>query len=136
MDAPAISATPAPRTAHGKMRSRGSRFCTAESPTTPMATPVPSPVNSNENAAGPPWRTFEAMVGPNGTTMPPPIRPVPSPTSTARTTGVLPMKRHPSLRSVNALPRLMPSSLCRPCALGIASVEISVADTKNVSTSA
>ena len=43
IDAAAISATPAPRTAYGKMRSRGSRRCTADTPTTPMATPVPRP---------------------------------------------------------------------------------------------
>ena len=61
---------------------------------------MPSAVSMRANPAEPASSTADENTGPRGATIPPPMSPVPRPTITDRTTGLVPMKRHPSLISL------------------------------------
>ncbi len=66
--------------------------------------------------------------------MPPPMRPVPSPTITERTVGLVPMNFHPSLISVKVRVRSM-GARSTGRLRGRVSDQIRVADRRNVQTS-
>ena len=78
---------PVPMTANSNTVSRGSRFCSISSTTTPIAAPMPSAVMSTPNVALSPPRPSFANTGPSGIIAPAPMTPTPSPTMTPRTRG-------------------------------------------------
>ncbi len=85
--------------------------------------------------AAPESSTSAENTGPRGATIPPPMSPVPRPTITERTTGLVPMNRQPSLTSLKASVRGAGDRRRGGFVRGRAMVEMMMADVRNVTTS-
>ncbi len=128
-------AAPVVTTAAVNTACRGSRRCTPNNVTTPIAAPTPNAIMRIPNAELPPPSTSCAKSGPSGMIMPPPIRPPARPIITPRTSGFDRTNRSPSTMSCHVWAtgtRLIaaPFAFCR----GV-SLEMRNADTRNVDAS-
>ena len=121
-----------PITAKQNTVMRGSRPCSHNSVTTPMAAPKPSAVISTPNAALPPSSTSLAKLGPSGIIAPAPMRPKPRPSITPRTSACCDDELQALLDLAEGLGPVDASCRSRLSRRGIGRRQTIAADTRNV----